>query len=84
MDRFLADKTLSEYRVMLKKILRFKPHVLSETEEKLLAMQAEANQTAYKTFSALTNVDMSFGTMIVKAANSLEDSVAGHRPGIMI
>ncbi len=63
MNRFLADETLSEYRVMIEKILRFKPHVLSESEEKLLAMQAEANQTAYKTFSALTNVDMTFGTV---------------------
>jgi len=63
MERFLADETLSEYRVMLEKILRFKPHVLSESEEKLLAMQVEANQTAAKTFSALTNVDMSFGTI---------------------
>jgi oligoendopeptidase F len=58
---FLADETLSEYRIMLEKILRFKPHVLSEAEERLIAMQAEANQTARKTFSALTNVDMSFG-----------------------
>ena len=66
MEGFLADETLSEYRVMLEKILRFKPHVLSESEEKLLAMQAEANQTAYKTFSALTNVDMTFGTIQTK------------------
>ncbi len=63
MNRFLADHALSEYRVMLEKILRFRPHVLGEAEEKLLAMQAEANQTAYKTFSALTNVDMTFGTI---------------------
>jgi len=63
MNRFLADGALAEYRVMLEKILRFRPHVLSEAEEKLLAMQAEANQTAYKTFSALTNVDMSFGAI---------------------
>jgi oligoendopeptidase F len=63
MNRFLADETLAEYRIMLEKILRFKPHVLSESEEKLLAMQAEANQTAYKTFSALTNVDMTFGSI---------------------
>ena len=61
--RFLTDETLSEFRVMLEKILRLKPHVLSEAEEKLLALQAEANQTARKTFSVLTNVDMSFGTV---------------------
>ncbi len=61
MKEFLADETLSEYGIMLRKILRFKPHILSENEERLLAMQAEANQTANKTFSALTNVDLDFG-----------------------
>ena len=63
MNGFLSDKSLSDYRIMLNKILRFKPHVLSETEERLLAMQAEANQTASKTFSALTNVDLNFGNI---------------------
>ncbi|MDC7226862.1 MAG: oligoendopeptidase F [Spirochaetales bacterium] len=66
MEEFLADESLAEYRITLNKILRFKPHVLSENEEKLLAMQAEANQTANKTFSALTNVDMDFGTIKTK------------------
>lgn len=66
MDEFLAEEFMAEYRIMLGKILRFKPHILSEAEEKLLAMQAEANQTASKTFSALTNVDMEFGTIKTK------------------
>ena len=63
MQQFLNSELLSDYRIMLNKILRFKPHVLSEKEERLLAMQAETNQTASKTFSSLTNVDMSFGTV---------------------
>ena len=63
MKTFLASETLAEYRIMLGKILRFKPHILSAAEEKLMAMQAEANQTAQKTFSSLTNVDMEFGTI---------------------
>ena len=63
MEGFLADEKLADYVIMLNKILRFKPHILSEEEERLLAMQAEANQTASKTFSALTNVDMDFGSI---------------------
>jgi oligoendopeptidase F len=35
--------------------------VLSEREERLLALQMEANQTARKAFEALTDVDMEFG-----------------------
>ncbi len=61
MKSFLSSKSLEDYVIFLTKILRLKPHVLSEKEEKLLAMQAEANQTASKAFSVLTNVDFEFG-----------------------
>ena len=63
MEQFLADPLLADYRVSLRKIRRFKPHVLSAPEEKLLAMQQEANQTARRSFGALTDVDMNFGTI---------------------
>lgn len=63
MDRFRADSELEPFAIPLEKILRFKPHVLSEPEERLLAMQTEANQTASNAFAALTDVDMEFGTI---------------------
>lgn len=65
MEVYLKEEGLKDYRIMLKKILRYKPHVLTAQEEKLIAMQAEANQTASKAFSALTNVDMDFGSIIL-------------------
>ncbi|MEW5815329.1 MAG: oligoendopeptidase F, partial [Spirochaetota bacterium] len=63
MDDFLKSSELTDFTIYLKKILRFKPHILSEKEERLLAMQIEANQTAHKTFTALTDVDFDFGTI---------------------
>ena len=59
MTEFL--ETLPDYRISLGKLLRFKPHILSEEEERLLALQTEANETARKAYSALTDVDMDFG-----------------------
>ncbi len=59
--QIVKDKSLAEYRIALEKILRFKEHVLSPREERLLAMQSEANQTASKTFGALVDVDIDFG-----------------------
>jgi oligoendopeptidase F len=59
----MADPRFADFVVFLKKLLRFKPHILGEKEERLLALQAEANQTAQETFSVLTNVDMDFGTV---------------------
>jgi len=66
MEEFLAYGGLQEYSVYLEKILRFKPHILSEKEEKLLALQAEANQTPQKTFSSLTDVDFDFGSILTE------------------
>jgi oligoendopeptidase F len=63
MERFLGSPELEEFDVYLRKLLRWKPHVLSEQEERLLALQEDANQTAFRGFSALTNVDMNFGTV---------------------
>ncbi len=61
MQQYLASPELEDYKIMLEKLLRFKEHVLSQKEEKLLALQAEARQTPGKAFSALTNVDFDFG-----------------------
>ncbi|MFP4115396.1 MAG: oligoendopeptidase F [Spirochaetota bacterium] len=69
METFLASPELETYRVYLRKLLRWKPHILSEQEERLLALQEEANQTAYRGFSALTNVDMDFGTVKTDEGN---------------
>ncbi len=57
----MADARFSDFAVWLDRILRFKPHILSEKEEKLLALQAETSQTPSETFSVLTNVDIDFG-----------------------
>ncbi len=62
-DACLADPRFTDYRVYVRKILRFKPHILSEAEERLLALQSEANQTAEDAFSVLSDVDLDFGSV---------------------
>ena len=61
LEACLSDPAFADYAVFLKKLLRFKPHILSEKEEKLLALQAETNHVAQETFGILTNVDLDFG-----------------------
>jgi oligoendopeptidase F len=60
---WLQDGRLKDYRIYIEKLLRFKPHILSEKEERLLALKAEAEGLADQTFSSLTNVDMKWGTI---------------------
>ena len=62
-EKCLADKRFADYAVYLKKLLRFRAHILSEKEERLLALQSEANGTPQEAFSVLTNVDLSFGSI---------------------
>jgi oligoendopeptidase F len=59
--KFVADLVLSEWRIKLHKIRRLKPHVLSEPEERILALGKVALSGYDDTFSQLTDVDMKFG-----------------------
>ena len=60
---FVVDPALKEWRVKLHKIRRMKPHVLSEPEERLLALGSAALDGYDDTFSQLTDVDMKFGML---------------------
>ncbi len=60
---FLRETALGEWRIRLHKIRRMRPHVLSEAEERLLALGAAALDGYDDAFSQLTNVDMKFGTL---------------------
>jgi oligoendopeptidase F len=60
----LADPALTEWQVKLRKIRRMKPHVLSEPEERLLALGSSALDGYDETFSQLTDVDMKFGVLL--------------------
>ncbi len=60
-DSWLHDDIFKDYRIMVKKLIRFKPHVLSSEMEHLMALQSEVGHKASDTFSALTNIDFDFG-----------------------
>jgi oligoendopeptidase F len=62
--RFIADPVLKDWRIKLYKIRRMKPHVLSEPEERLLALGSVALSGYDDTFSQLTDVDMKFGVLM--------------------
>jgi oligoendopeptidase F len=61
--QYMAAKVLRPYRLKLERLVRYKPHTLSEGEEKLLAMQAEMAGAAEKVFDQLTDADLKFGML---------------------
>ena len=62
--KFVVDSALADWRIKLHKIRRLKQHVLSEPEERILALGAAALNGYDDTFSQLTDVDMRFGALI--------------------
>jgi oligoendopeptidase F len=65
--KFMLDPALADWRIKLRKIRRMKPHVLSEPEERLLALGSVALSGYDDTFSQLTDVDMKFGVLTDEA-----------------
>jgi oligoendopeptidase F len=66
-EQFIADPALQDWRIKLRKLRRLKPHILSEPEERLLALGSVALSGYDDTFSQLTDVDMKFGALTDEA-----------------
>ncbi len=62
-DAFSSDPKLAPWKTRLALLRRAKPHILSEAEERLLAMISVPLHGHDETFSQLTNVDMTFGQL---------------------
>jgi oligoendopeptidase F len=69
---FLAEPILSEWVIPLQRLRRLKPHTLSNREERLLALSMPALAGHHETFSQLTNVDMTFGSVRDDRGNDVE------------
>ncbi|MFM1904353.1 MAG: Oligoendopeptidase plasmid [Planctomycetota bacterium] len=67
---------LAPYRLLLERLVRTRPHVLSEPEEKLLAMQGTFAGTAGKVFRQLTDADLKFGSVTTGTGERIELSNA--------
>ena len=71
-NRYLEDASLGELKFYLEKILRYKPHTRSQTEEQILAMSREIANGPSQVFGQLDNVDLKFGTITDESGNEIE------------
>ena len=58
---YLKSRELAPFRFSLEKLMRYRPHILSRKEERLLAMQGEVAGTAGRVFNQLNDADLTFG-----------------------
>src|ERR1043166_2514108 len=63
-SKFIVEPILKDWRTKLHKVRRMKAHILSEPEERIMALGSVALSGYDDTFSQLTDVDMKFGTLI--------------------
>jgi oligoendopeptidase F len=76
LDAWMELPALAPYRLLLERLVRTRPHVLSAREEKLLAMQGTFAGTAGKVFRQLTDADMKFGAVATGRGEQVELSNA--------
>jgi len=79
MAEFLKDKVLAPYRFALEQLLRYRPHILSASEERLLAMQGEVAGTASRVFDQMTDADMKFGIIKDESGSEVEITQSSFR-----
>lgn len=56
-----SDNRLKKYKLKLERAFKYKKHVLSEKEEKLLSESSEIMRVPDEAFSALNNIDVKYG-----------------------
>lgn len=76
MESLLADPKLGLYKLQLQRVLRFRPHTLSDREERLLAMQGEMSAGVGNAFRQLNDADLKFGQIEDHQGRSIELSHA--------
>jgi len=58
-EKFLEHPRLADYRMHIGRMLRYRPHILSEAEERIAALYMEGKAALSDARSALVDVDMS-------------------------
>lgn len=76
MAELMSDPRVALYRLQLERLLRFRPHTLSDGEERLLAMQGEMAMAAGDAFRKLNDADLRFGEIEDHEGRKLELSHA--------
>ena len=79
LDAYQRAPELKPYRLSLERMVRYKPHVLSEREERLLAMQGQVAGSASRVFSQLTDADLKFGSVKDETGTEVELSQGSFR-----
>ena len=60
LESYISDPRIKPYEKSIRHTLRYRPYVLSEREEELIALAGDVTDTASEVFSMLNNADLEF------------------------
>ncbi len=72
----MADQAVEPFRLQLERLMRYRPHTLTDNEERLLAMQGEMAGAAGNAFRQLNDADLRFGKLTDHEGREVELSHA--------
>jgi oligoendopeptidase F len=72
MDAILKSPELAEWKLTLERIIRYRPHTLSDGEEKLLAMQGQMSEASGTIFRQLIDSDLKWPALLNEKGESVE------------
>lgn len=73
LEQFIKEEPkLEQYRIMLERVMKRKPHILSEEMEELLAKTGDMADSPSTTYDMLTDADLKFPTIKDENGNKVE------------
>ncbi|MBE6138372.1 MAG: oligoendopeptidase F [Firmicutes bacterium] len=69
---YIEEPALKQYEFVLEQIYRYKEHILTEEQERILSAFANINDIPEETFEALTDSDLKFGIIKDEEGNEVE------------
>jgi oligoendopeptidase F len=71
-ENFLQSDELKEWKLALERILRYREHTLTNSEEHLLAMQGQMSEASNQIFGQLNDADLKWGTVRNEKGEKIE------------
>ncbi len=72
MTELISDAAVKPFQLVLERLLRYRPHTLTDNEERLLAMQGEMAAASNNAFRQLNDADLRFGEIKDHQGRELE------------
>lgn len=72
MSELVSNPAVEPFRLSLERLVRFRPHTLTDNEERLLAMQGEMASAANNAFRQLNDADLRFGDIDDEKGRTVE------------